>query len=46
MSTLHSWGLAEAPILCFVPPCITAVGCIALFVYADSLYTLLLPLGD
>jgi len=45
VSTLHHWGLAEAPILCFVPPLITSAGCILLFVYADALYTLLLPLG-
>jgi len=45
VSVLHSWGLAEAPFLCFIPPCITAVGCIVLFIYGDALYTLLLPLG-
>ena len=44
-SMLHNWGLRESPYLVFIPPCITAVGCILLFVYADSLYRLLLPLG-
>ena len=31
----------EAPLLCLVPLCLTAAGCIALFFYADNLYQLL-----
>ena len=34
----------EAPLLCVVPLCITAVGCVALFFYAESVYGLLEPL--
>ena len=34
-------GIREAPILCLVPLCVTALGCIALFFYADRIYALL-----
>ncbi|HMB76800.1 MAG TPA: monovalent cation/H+ antiporter subunit D family protein [Kiloniellaceae bacterium] len=37
-------GIAEAPLLCVVPLCITAVGCILLFFFADAVYALLEPL--
>src|SRR5690606_19228751 len=36
--------IAEAPLTCVVPLCLTAAGCIALFFYADGLYALLLPM--
>ena len=36
------WGqLHEAPILCVVPLCLTAIGCIALFFYATEVYDLI-----
>mgnify|MGYP003700600325 CR=1 FL=1 len=37
-------GLQEAPLLCVLPPCLTAAGCIVLFFYADSVVALLRPL--
>ena len=37
-------GIREAPLLCVVPLCLTAVGCLLLFVYAGPLYRLLLPI--
>jgi len=37
-------GLREAPLLCVVPLCLTAVGCLLLFFYADTLYALLAPI--
>ncbi len=37
--------IKEAPMLCVVPLCVTAVGCLILFFFADSLYTFLQPLG-
>lgn len=37
-------ALKEAPLFCVLPPCLTAVGCIALFFYADSLFRLLEPM--
>jgi len=43
--TSSSGGFAEAPLWCVVPPCLTAVGCIVLFFYADPIYQFLLPLG-
>jgi multicomponent Na+:H+ antiporter subunit D len=33
----------EAPLLCVVPLCLTAVGCIVLFVLGDGIYQLVLP---
>ena len=33
----------EAPLLCVVPLCITAVGCLVLFGMGDAIYRLLLP---
>ena len=38
------FGLAEAPWLCVLPPCLTALGCIVLFFYADSVIELLRPI--
>ncbi len=42
------WQIKEAPMLCVVPLCITAVGCFALFLFADSLFYFLQPIvsGD
>ena len=36
----------EAPLFCLVPICITALGCFALFFYADGVHDLLAPLVD
>jgi multicomponent Na+:H+ antiporter subunit D len=41
----QSWRLQEAPLFCLVPLCFTALGCVALFFYADQLYAFLQPLG-
>lgn len=38
-------AVREAPALCVVPLCVTALGCLALFVFADELYALLLPIA-
>jgi len=35
----------EAPVLCVLPLCATAAGCVALFFFADALYEMLRPLG-
>jgi len=37
--------IREAPVFCLVPLCLTAVGCVVLFFYADSLYALLRPIA-
>jgi multicomponent Na+:H+ antiporter subunit D len=37
-------GIAEAPLWCVVPPCLTAAGCVVLFFYADSVVALLRPI--
>lgn len=37
-------GVREAPALCVVPLCLTALGCVALFVWGEALYRLLLPM--
>jgi len=39
-------GIKEAPLFCVVPLCITAFGCLLLFIFAEDLYALLLPLAD
>jgi multicomponent Na+:H+ antiporter subunit D len=44
-SAEESDGIKEAPVFCVVPLCISALGCIALFFFADDLYNLLLPLA-
>ncbi len=36
--------IQEAPLLCVLPPCFTAFGCLVLFFYADYIYRLLEPL--
>jgi multicomponent Na+:H+ antiporter subunit D len=38
-------AIKEAPMLCVVPLCATAIGCLLLFVFADELYSLLLPIA-
>ncbi len=38
-------SIQEAPLACVVPLCITALGCVLLFFYADYVYTLLMPLA-
>jgi multicomponent Na+:H+ antiporter subunit D len=37
-------GYGEAPLLCWLPPAITAVGCIALFFYAGAIQDFLMPI--
>ena len=37
-------GIQEAPLACLVPLCLTALGCIALFFFADRIYALLTPI--
>ncbi|NKB58591.1 MAG: monovalent cation/H+ antiporter subunit D family protein [Alphaproteobacteria bacterium] len=37
--------IKEAPIFCLVPLCLTAIGCVVMFFYADQLYQLLKPIG-
>ena len=38
-------AIREAPWFCVVPLCLTALGCVALFFFADSLYRLLEPIA-
>jgi multicomponent Na+:H+ antiporter subunit D len=38
-------GIREAPMLCVVPLCITALGTLLLFFFADPLYRLLEPIA-
>jgi multicomponent Na+:H+ antiporter subunit D len=40
-----SWQIQEAPLLCVVPLCLTALGGVLLFFYADRLYAFLEPIG-
>jgi multicomponent Na+:H+ antiporter subunit D len=44
-ATGGGWRIEEAPLFCVVPLCFTALGCVALFFYADRLYAFLQPLG-
>jgi multicomponent Na+:H+ antiporter subunit D len=37
--------IREAPLLCVVPLCLTAAGCLALFFFADEIYRLLSPIA-
>ncbi|MEM9677647.1 MAG: proton-conducting transporter membrane subunit [Pseudomonadota bacterium] len=39
-------GIAEAPLFCVVPLCLTALGCLVLFFYAGSVEAFLTPLVD
>ncbi len=38
------WKIKEGPLLCVVPLCITAVGSVALFFFANHIYQWLLPI--
>ena len=38
-------GLQEAPLMCLVPLCLTAAGCLVLFFFAENIYALLEPIG-
>ena len=38
-------GIQEAPLACLVPLCLTALGCIALFFFADHIYAFLTPIA-
>lgn len=38
-------NIQEAPVLCVVPLCLTALGCLLLFFYAADLYALLAPIA-
>jgi multicomponent Na+:H+ antiporter subunit D len=38
-------GIKEAPAFCVVPLCLTALGCVVLFFYADRLYSFLRPIA-
>jgi multicomponent Na+:H+ antiporter subunit D len=44
-ATEGGWRIEEAPLFCVMPLCFTALGCVALFFYADRLYAFLQPLG-
>lgn len=37
-------GIQEAPLLCVLPPCLTALGCVVLFFHFDAVVALLRPL--
>ncbi len=37
-------GIREAPLACLVPLCLTALGCVALFFFADRIYAFLTPI--
>jgi multicomponent Na+:H+ antiporter subunit D len=39
-------GIQEAPLLCVLPPCLTALGCFVLFFYADAVIALLRPIVE
>jgi len=40
-----SWsGIREAPLICVLPLCLTALGCLLLFFYANAVYSLLEPI--
>ncbi len=40
------WRVEEAPLLCVVPLCITAFGCLVLFLFADRLFDFLKPIAS
>jgi multicomponent Na+:H+ antiporter subunit D len=40
----HIWKISEGPLLCVVPLCITAVGSVVLFFFANEIYQWLLPI--
>ena len=41
----HEGGYKEAPLLCVLPPCLTAVGCLILFFYAGDVFALIEPIA-
>lgn len=41
-----SYGLREAPLFCLIPLCLTASGCVVLFVFASDIQTFLAPMLD
>ena len=38
------WKIKEGPLLCVVPLCITAVGSVVLFFFANQIYQWLIPI--
>jgi len=42
----HGDGISEAPMLCVVPLCVTALGALVIFFYPQDLYKLLLPITE
>lgn len=40
------WRLDEAPLLCVVPLCMTAMGCFALFLFANDIFAFLQPIAS
>jgi multicomponent Na+:H+ antiporter subunit D len=44
VSSSSAWQIEEAPLLCLLPLCVTAVGCVLLYFLADSLYAFLQPI--
>ena len=40
----RGWHLQEAPLLCVIPLCITALACVILFFKVDSIYVFLTPI--
>ena len=42
----HGDGISEAPMLRVVPLCVTALGALVIFLYAQDLYELLLPITE
>ena len=38
-------GIHEAPLLCVLPPLLTGIGCIVLFLFVDGVYDLLKGIG-
>lgn len=41
----NTWRVEEAPLLCVLPLCVTAFGCLILFFFADSLFDFLEPIA-
>lgn len=39
-------GIREAPFLCVLPPVITAIGCVVLFIYAGDIQAFLMPVVE
>jgi len=43
---IEAHGLKEAPLFCLLPLCLTAIGCLVLFVFASDVQTFLAPMLD